>query len=164
MATPIPATPAPHSGPSLVPPSPTDRSEFVLKHLLKTVLGFRDGSPPTLALAFDGIETVHDLLSLTEARIDTLCYIPPDETRLPKSLPLGHRNKLQLFLRWRHHLETLQGGRMMSLDDWMKVEQADFDDFRISSPSEIPTSTATGFPGTSTPVAAKPSNLIADFK
>jgi hypothetical protein len=139
--TPIPATPTPHPGPQVVPPTPSERSEFVLKHLLKAVLGFRDDSPPLLALAYDGIETVHDLLSLSESRIDTLCYVTPDEpNRLPKRLQLGHRNKLQLFLRWRHHLEALQGG-LMSLDDWMQVDQEDFDKYRISPAAAPPPST-----------------------
>jgi len=40
---------------------------------------------------------------------------------------MGYRNKLRLFLRWRHHLESLQGGRLMSLDDWMQVDQEDFE-------------------------------------
>ena len=77
-------------------PSPTPE-EAAYFHLLQDVLGFAPNSPPMFSLAWEGINTVADLLTLEEDFFTQLVYFPR-ENEAPAYIPRGNMVQLQVLV------------------------------------------------------------------
>lgn len=83
----------------------------IFDHVLKGVLGFDDGDLLLKALDGNGLESIADVVSLSDSQIESLTFDSGTGARL---LPLAIRNRLRILRSWNFHLR--QGGRYV---DWM---------------------------------------------
>ena len=130
----------------------------VYHHLLRNVLGFGLTSPPALALAMEGIDSVIDLITLEEDFFPSLVfYLKTEEgapTEPPEFLPPGDVLKLQLFVCFARKLYQDNGGVPLSMAQWMDVTQEQFNDFCfVSNKKSLPT----------TPTVARPLDLSGPY-
>ena len=96
-------------------------------HVQGTILGVTDQSPLANAFKEAGIDSLADLLSLTEDQIMRLGY--KDAAGDPQDVPLGHRTKIRALIayqsHWCHDHNTAQ-------IDWLVHSVDMFNEFRMT--------------------------------
>jgi len=128
--------------------SSTPNPDEVLFHqICFEILDFTEDSTVYRALKQAQIDTVIDLISLQEEDFDRLRFDPSPQVGQQvraQELPLGHRRKLLLFIRWiRNLIQEQPSSCSMDPKAWAEITKADFDDYRISgdfedTPTPIP--------------------------
>ena len=122
----VPATDPPNP-PPLSTRSMTKKKTF--DHVVKDVMGIADDDLLLKALDDDGLDSVVDLLTLTDGQIDSLQFYDGTETKIPS---LSSRNKLRILRSWNLHLQQIQGNRVVNWMDEDTVNQDEWDEYRIS--------------------------------
>ncbi len=119
------------------------------------------------ALDNDGLDSVPDLLTLTDGQIDALSY---DDVTGGRVVSPSSRNKLRILRSWNYHLQQVQGVRRVDWMDTATVNEDEWDQYRIAiyvpaGMPPIPTqpvgSTAST-PSSSRPIQA--SSQASDFR
>jgi hypothetical protein len=99
----------------------------ILDHVLRDVLGFNHDDLLLKALDGNGLESIGDVVSLSDSQIDTLSFDQGTERRL---VPLASRNKLRILRSWNFYLR--QGGRCVDWWDATVVNEDAWDEFRVA--------------------------------
>ncbi len=81
--------------------------------VIKEVMGIVDHDLLLKALDNDDLDSVPDLLTLTDGQIDALSYADGTGARV---VSLSSRNKLMILRSWNYRLQQVQGVRRV---DWM---------------------------------------------
>ena len=103
------------------------------------------------ALDSNGLDSIYDILTLTDTQIDTLSFNDGTAVMVPS---LASRNKLRILRSWNFHLQQVQGNRCVDWMDPITVTEDEWDDFRVGIyivPSDIPPNpdiTSVGVPST----------------
>jgi Reverse transcriptase (RNA-dependent DNA polymerase) len=129
----------------------------VFDHLLDNVLNRYGSVDLKVALTQEGYEDVFLLLSLDDATIESLEYMDPDDSTKKVSIKKSDKGLLKTFRAFVNHRNVT--GNPIKDEDWMKLTQTEFDDFRIDPanlPSSIasPTSALTSAPARNTSTAS----------
>jgi len=105
--------------------------------VITDILGVETNSPLSLALVQVGVQDTLDLIGLNFADIESLTYrpVPTDDDTTPVAIavPIGQRNRVQLFKAWIGSIASLSGQMSLTTDQWNELTQEDFDIFRTSS-------------------------------
>ena len=96
-------------------------------HLFSKVLGCTGKSPLMLAMEKEGIDSIMDVISLSENDLSELTYdevqssgiVATTETRVEKKLPLKDRKQLLHVLWWRDMLASTRSDGNVTTDDWL---------------------------------------------
>jgi len=102
--------------------------------VMTNILGVETNSPLSLALVQIGVQDILDLIGLNFAEIESLTYrpAPTDDNTTPVAIavPIGQRNRVQLFKAWIGSIASLSGQMSLTTDQWNELTQEDFDSFR----------------------------------
>ena len=163
------------SGGNLPAAPPSTRSatrKATFDRVLKDVMGIDDDDFLIKALDNEGIDSVPDLLTLTDDQIDNLAYVDDDGN--VKSPSLANRNKLRILRAWNQHLQQVQGKRRIDWLDTTTVNEDEWDEYRIGiyvpqgvvlpNPAPSIPSVQTASPSVPTPRYTTTSNPAADFR
>ncbi len=110
-------------------------------HLFKEVLICTAKSPLWLAMEKENIDSIIDVLSLTETDLAELTYeevsgssgiVSTTETRVEKKLPLKDRKLLLHVLWWRDMLASTRSDGNVTTEDWLNLKAEEFDQFRLT--------------------------------
>jgi len=113
-------------------PPPSTRSstkKATFDRVLKQVIGIPDDDFLLKALDNDGLDSIPDLLTLTDDQIDALFY---NDSTGERVLPLSSRNKLRILHSWNFHLQQVQGVRRVDWLDTTSVNEDEWDEYRIA--------------------------------
>ena len=119
--------------------------------VVKEVMGIDDDDLLLKALDSNGLDSIHNILTLTDIQIDTLSFDDGLGVKVPS---LASRNKLRILRSWNFHLQQVQGNRCVAWMDPITVTEDEWDDFRVGIyivPSDIPPNpdiTSVGVPST----------------
>ena len=80
------------------------------------------------ALDSNGLDSIYDILTLTDTQIDTLSFNDGTAVMVPS---LASRNKLRILRSWNFHLQQVQGNRCVDWMDPITVTEDEWDDFRV---------------------------------
>ena len=114
----------------------TARATFY--HVVCEVMGVDDGDLLLKALDGNGIVSIHDVICLTDYQIDTMSF---DDGAGVWLLPsLASRNKIRVLRSWNHHLQLVQGRRVVDWMDDATVNEDEWDEYRagVYVPLEAP--------------------------
>lgn len=100
-------------------------------HVLDNVLDRKDGTPLKSALQDDGFGDILQLINIRDADIDTLQYEDPANKGVQLPVTKGDKALVRLFRDF--VVQSNQSGNPIT--DWSKLTQAEFDEFRLSTPS-----------------------------
>ena len=109
------------------------------------------------ALAWEGITTVADLLTLEEDFLPHLVYFPR-ENEPAVYIPRGNVAQLQVLVRYARKLVQENGGVPHSMAQWLAITRDQFNAYRFSfpvRPSPLPHAPQH---------VSRPSNQVNDFK
>ena len=161
-----PANPAPHT---------TTRSQArkaTFDRVVKGVMEIVDDDLLLKALDSAGMDSVADLITLTDAQIDALSY--DDGTGTVQTPSLASRNKLRILRAWNLHLQQVQGTRRVDWSDHLTVNEDEWDEFRVGiyvAPGTAPPNPVANAPVASpvpplvpTPRFVQVSNPASDFR
>ena len=151
------------------PPSTRSNTKKIFDRVMKDVMGIEDDDLLMKALDSDGIDTLADLLTLTDSQIDALTFTEGGSVKTP---PLASRNKLRILRSWSFHLQNVQGTRRVNWLDKFTVNRDEWDEYRISvyvppgmtmTPPSMP-SGPTPATGASSSKPAATNTPVADFR
>jgi hypothetical protein len=135
----------------------------VLKHIYEEIMGIEATSPPKLALDRAGVCVVTDLLQIPIQEVDYYTYIPDATPNGPPvDLDNGNKGLIRLFLQWYQILYEENDHEPLTAEQWMKVDGALFEEFRLTPAAIRPCST--GVNNVSNTTNGKQTNAVADFK
>jgi len=135
-------------------PPPSTRSstrKATFDRVIKDVMGIDSNDLLLKALDSNGLDSIYDILTLTDTQIDTLSFNDGTAVMVPS---LASRNKLRILRSWNFHLQQVQGNRCVDWMDPITVTEDEWDDFRVGIyivPSDIPPNpdiTSVGVPST----------------
>jgi hypothetical protein len=99
----------------------------ILDHVLKGVLGFDDDDLLLKALDGNGLDSLPDVVSLSDNQIDSLSFDNGTGTWL---LPVASRNKLRVFRSWNQYLRHIHGGQPVDWMDETVVNEDQWEEYR----------------------------------
>jgi hypothetical protein len=106
-------------------------AKSAFNHILDSVLDRMDGSSLKTALGEDGIDDIFSLISLSDTGIDTSQCKDPNNNNVSTNVGLADKILLRSFLK-HHYVEIKLIG-----DDWDKMTQTDFYNYRVD-PKNMP--------------------------
>ena len=119
-------------------PLSREASKNILNRIVDELLDSLEGGPVCQAFVKNGVVVIEDLLSLDKHKIQSLDYVQKSEKgAAARSLTKGLQRRVFLFLAWHEELVKAHGGEPLNEEDWSRVSEEDFDDFRIRNGSRI---------------------------
>ena len=111
-------------------------------------------SPLYLALEYNGIDDLADLMAIPIADFDKYKYIPtPSPTIITPAgvaVPLhtGHMGKLKILIKWTHYIVyDLNFGNNLSESEWLAIKPVEFDEFRSDPANAVDTTPSSSIAG-----------------
>ncbi|EEC44015.1 predicted protein [Phaeodactylum tricornutum CCAP 1055/1] len=154
----------------MVPATRQMTSGAAYSHFLDNVFSLPQGHPIRLSFEQQGYNSVDDLLSIFENKLDALGYVPPaspDTHEDPQWTPLlmAHRQILRHFLRWQASLER-QKGSPLENSELVALTSGDFILYRRSALGQVSNVPATISPSLNNQLSTstKARSAVDEFK
>ena len=103
-------------------------------HVMVNVLDFQSGNIMEVAMTECGCDKIYYLETMDKEKVLTLKY---SRRSIDTPVPMKPKKKLLHLLWWRDYTVSLKSDKLMYTDEWMKLTQDDYEDFRSKQAANI---------------------------
>ena len=103
-------------------------------HVMVNVLDFQSDNPMEVEMTECGYDRINNLATMDKDEVLTLKY---SRSSIDTPVPMKPKKKLLHLLWWRDYTVSLKSDKLMYTDEWMKLTQDDYEDFRSKQAANI---------------------------